>query len=45
MSKLIRFQPLTALAVVGFATVALASGCKEAQELQDAACCTDFVRC
>jgi hypothetical protein len=42
MSKLIRFQPLTALAVAGITTLALASGCKEAQELQDAACCTQF---
>jgi hypothetical protein len=44
MSKLIRFQPLTALAITGLAISALTAGCSDTiADAQAAACCTDFV--
>ena len=42
MSKLIRFQPLTALAVTGFAIMALTTGCDKVAEAQKGLCCSDF---
>ena len=42
MSKLIRFQPLTALAVTGFAIAALTTGCDKVKDAQGDLCCTDF---
>lgn len=42
MSKLIRFQPLTALAVTGFAIMALTTGCDKVADAQKGLCCSDF---
>lgn len=42
MSKLIRFQPLTALAVTGFAVLALTTGCDKVAEAQKGLCCSEF---
>jgi hypothetical protein len=43
MSKLIRFQPLTALAFTGLFVVAAASGCSEVADAQSSLCCSEFV--
>jgi hypothetical protein len=42
MSKLIRFQPLTALAVTGFAIAALTTGCDKVKDAQGDLCCSEF---
>ncbi|HEX2877534.1 MAG TPA: hypothetical protein VHP33_40075 [Polyangiaceae bacterium] len=42
MSKLIRFQPLTALAVTGFAVMALTTGCDKVADAQKGLCCSEF---
>jgi hypothetical protein len=42
MSKLIRFQPLTALAVTGFAIAALTTGCDKVKDAQEGLCCSQF---
>jgi hypothetical protein len=42
MSKLIRFQPLTALAVTGFAIAALTTGCDKVADAQKDLCCSEF---
>jgi hypothetical protein len=44
MSKLIRFQPLTALAVTGLFASVVATGCSDTiNDIQSAACCSEFV--
>jgi modification target Cys-rich repeat protein len=43
MSKLIRFQPLTALAVTGFAIASLTgAGCNKVADAQKGLCCSEF---
>jgi hypothetical protein len=42
MSKLIRFQPLTALAVTSFAIASLTAGCNKVAEAQKGLCCSEF---
>jgi len=42
MSKLIRFQPLTALAVAGFAIASLTTGCNKIADAQKGLCCSEF---
>lgn len=46
MSKLIRFQPLTALALTGFAVASLTAGCSgkdnPLNSIQDGICCSTF---
>lgn len=43
MSKLIRFQPLTALAFTSLAIAALTAGCDKVKDAQQGLCCSDFV--
>ncbi len=42
MSKLIRFQPLTALAFTGFTIAALTTGCDKVADAQKDLCCSEF---
>ncbi len=42
MSKLIRFQPLTALALTGLTVTLLATGCDKVADAQKGLCCSEF---
>jgi len=42
MSKLIRFQSLTALAVTGIAIASLTTGCEKLADAQKGLCCSEF---
>lgn len=42
MSKLIRFQPLTALAITGLTIASLTTGCDKVADAQKDLCCSDF---
>jgi hypothetical protein len=42
MSKLIRFQPLTALAITGLAIASLTTGCDKVEDAQKDLCCSEF---